>query len=189
MKRLLSLLMLLSLCLTLCGCTLSNRDYYERAQLYLGSGDFATAAQLFSQLGEYEDSADYALYCAALYALQEGELDLARTNLTQVAPFKSSARYLRLVEAMTLERSGDLEGALVIYDALGSFEGSADAAKRLRTAIPRKKLEHASALMNAGRYEQALKELVALDGFGESAALAEYPHRRIRRLRHSQGRT
>ena len=173
MKRLLSLLLLLSLCLTLCGCTLSNRDYYERAQLYLGSGDFATAAELFSQLGEYEDSADYALYCAALYALQEGELDLARTNLTQVAPFKSSARYLRLVEAMTLERSGDLEGALAAYDALGSFENSADAAERLRAAIPKKKLEHASALMDAGRYEQALKELVALDGFGESAALAE----------------
>ena len=165
MKRLLSLLLLLSLCLTLCGCTLSNRDYYERAQLYLGSGDFATAAELFSQLGEYEDSADYALYCAALYALQEGELDLARTNLTQVAPFKSSGRYLRMVEAMTLERSGDLEGALAAYDALGSFENSADAAERLRAAIPKKKLEHASALMDAGRYEQAKKDSFSLTKF------------------------
>ena len=186
MKRLLSLLLLLSLCMSLCGCTLSNRDYYERAQLYLGSGDFATAAELFSQLGEYEDSADYALYCAALYALQEGELDLARTNLTQVAPFKSSGRYLRLVEAMTLERSGDLEGALAAYDALGSFENSADAAERLRTAIPKKKLEHASALMDAGRYEQALKELEALDGYGESTALAESCRQAITQAAYAQ---
>ena len=173
MKRLLSLLLLLSLCLTLCGCALSNRDYYERAQLFLGSGDFANAAQLFSQLGEYEDSADYALYCAALLALQEGELELARANLTQLAPFKSSGRYLRLLQAMTLERSGDLEGALLLYDALGSFENSAGAAQRLRAAIPEKKLEHASALMDAGRYEQALAELEAMDGYGNSASLAQ----------------
>ena len=173
MKRLLSLLLLLSLCLTMCGCSLSNRDYYERAQLFLGSGDFANAAQLFSQLGEYEDSADYALYCAALLALQEGELELARANLTQLAPFKSSGRYLRLLQAMTLERSGDLEGALLLYDALGSFENSAGAAQRLRAAIPEKKLEHASALMDAGRYEQALAELEAMDGYGNSASLAQ----------------
>ena len=50
------------------GCSARNADYYEQAQLYLGGGDYETAAYLFEQLGEYRDAGEYLLYARALEA-------------------------------------------------------------------------------------------------------------------------
>ena len=58
------ILLLLLPALLLGGCTASNESYYEHAQLMMGYGDHAAAAELFTQLGEYRDSGEYALYCA-----------------------------------------------------------------------------------------------------------------------------
>ena len=170
MKRLF-LLALCPLLLSLTGCAMSNAEYYQHAQLYLGSGDYTIAAQLFDQLGEYEDSAEYALYCAALDALDKGNLPLAQANLYQVHPFKSSDRYLTLIEAMLLQENGDLEGALSIYEALGSFEDSLDRAAQMRDLIPQRDIAQARALMGAARWEQALSLLEGLHGYGDSPEL------------------
>lgn len=173
MKKILAVLASALMVLSAGGCATSNAEYYERAQLYLGCGDYATAATLFSQLGEFEDAAEYALYCAGLQALAQGNRVLARANLEQVDPFKSSFRYLRYMDAADLESEGDLEGALAIYQSLGSFEDSADQTERLRAAIPERYLAHAKALMKASRWEQALGILEGLDGYGDSAAMIE----------------
>lgn len=157
--------------LTLTGCGQSNQAYYERAQLYLGSGDYWMASALFEQLGEYEDSAEYALYSAGLAALSDGDASLARANLSEVDPFKSSPRYLRYLDAMALEADDDLEGALALYAGLGSFYHSEEDAARLRAEIPERKISYARSLMSAGHYDQALDVLDALDGYGDSAAL------------------
>lgn len=170
MKR---ILLLLPLLLCLSSCTLSNEAYYQQAQLYLGSGDFTSAGELFSQLGEYEDSADYALYCAALEALEADQLDLARADLTLIAPFKSSGLYLQYITALELEAAGKLEEALSAFEALGSFEDSLTRAERLQAAIPERDIAHARALMGASRWEQALPILEALNGYGESARLMD----------------
>ena len=159
------------LALPLTGCGADNRSYYEQAQLYLGSGEYGYAQSLFSQLGEYEDSADYTLYCAGVGALTEGNLDLARANFELVMPFKSSDRYLTYIEALRLENEGELEEALTLWEELGSFEDSADHAARLRDTIPSEDMAHAKSLMAAGRYEQAKALLATLDDYGDSATL------------------
>ena len=70
MKKALTLLAVLCIAMTATACVYrSNQHYYERAQLYLGSGDAEYAAELFAQLGEYGDSAEYALYAAGIAAL------------------------------------------------------------------------------------------------------------------------
>ncbi|MBQ8554789.1 MAG: hypothetical protein IJ438_02840 [Clostridia bacterium] len=174
MKKTIILLAVLCMALLLTGCTdTSNQVYYERAQLYLGSGDCRTAADLFSQLGEYEDSADYALYCAGLLAIEEGEYALARANLEEVHPFKSSERYLRYLDALAAEHAGSFDEALALYDSLGSFEGSQFLAEALREAIPERKLQQARTLMSNGAYAEAREILLALEGYGNSAVLAE----------------
>ena len=89
-KKFLTMLLLVCVSIGAAGCSAySNQRYYERAQLMMGSGEYAEAAELFHQLGEYEDSAEYALYAAALDALQRGKIELARANLLEIAPFKS----------------------------------------------------------------------------------------------------
>ena len=174
MKRILTLLLALGLGVTATACVRrSNQQYYEQAQLYLGSGEPATAAELFSQLGEYRDSADYALYAAALAALDQGDLPLARTNLEAIAPFKSSGRYLTIISALEAEKSGDLETALALYETLGTFHGAHKSAAALRTAIPEEAIRQGRALMAKGEYEAARELFLSLDGYGQSAALAK----------------
>lgn len=173
MKKALSLLAVLCFALSATACVRrSNQDYYEQAQLYLGCEDYATAAELFGQLGEYRDSADYALYAAALHALEEGDLPLARANLTAIAPFKSSERYLLVISALEAEFGGDLEGALVLYEQLGTFHNAHEAAEALRTAIPEEAMREGRALMAKGEYEAARELFLSLDGYGQSASLA-----------------
>ena len=95
MKKITLAALILCAALLLTACVDSDiADYYQTAQLYLGSGDYEYAADLFIQLGEYTDAADYALYCRGLQALEEENYALARANLEAVNPFKSSGRYL-----------------------------------------------------------------------------------------------
>lgn len=171
MKKIAAILASGMLCLLATACTPSNDEYYQHAQLYLGAGEYAQAAMLFDQLGEYEQAAEYALYCAGLDALAQGDTALARANLTQVDPFKSSGRYLQLLDAMALEEAGQLESALAAYTTLGSFAMSHQRAQHLREAIPQRDLAHARTLMEADRWEQALAMLEKLDGYGNSKEL------------------
>ena len=173
MKKALTLLLVLSLGLSATACVrYSNQHYYEQAQLCIGSGEYARAAELFGLLGEYRDSADYALYAAALHALSEGDLPLARTNLNAVAPFKSADRYLTWISAMEKESAGDLAGALAVYETLGTFHNAHKAAEALRTAIPEEAIRQGRALMAKGEYAAARDIFLSLDGYGQSETLA-----------------
>lgn len=174
MKKALTLLAVLCLALSATACVhRSNQYYYERAQLYLGSGDCASAAEIFRQLGEYRDSADYALYARALQALQEGDLPLARANLTAVLPFKSSERCLTFISALEKEMAGELEAALALYEQLGTFRDAHEAAEALRTAIPEAAIREGRAMMSRGEYEAARALFESLEGYGQSKALAQ----------------
>lgn len=174
MKRLTLLAVLLCAALTLSGCqSQSNQEYYERAQLYLGSGNYDYATELFSQLGEYEDAADYALYSRALKALAEEDYDLARADLKAVNPFKSSSRYLMYLDAIAAEAEGELTQALSLYEKLGTFCDANLEVERLKTAIPEAAIQEGRALMNKGEYEAAREIFLSLDGFGASKALAD----------------
>ena len=155
-KKFLTMLLLVCVSIGAAGCSAySNQRYYERAQLMMGSGEYAEAAELFHQLGEYEDSAEYALYAAALDALQNSKIDLARANLLEIAPFKSADRYLRYLDALDAENEGELDSALDIYVSLGSFEDCAERAQTLEAAIPEQAIRQGRQLMSQGDYEGA----------------------------------
>lgn len=174
MKRLLPLLALLCLGLSATGCTRPGvADYYEDAQFYLGAQEYESAAALFAQLGEYRDSADYALYCQALQAIADEEYDLARANLTAIAPFKSSERCLAWLDALALEEDGRLEEALAAYEALGTFANAHQDAERLRKAIPEAAVRQGRELMAKGEYAAAKDLFLSLDGYGQSEVLAK----------------
>ncbi|MGN0778001.1 MAG: tetratricopeptide repeat protein [Aristaeellaceae bacterium] len=172
-KRLITLLAALALALTATGCTASNEDYYQQAQRFLGAGDFAGAAQLFDQLGGYKDSGEYALYAAGLYALQQGEHELARSTLLQVDPFLNSSRYLTYLNAAKLAETDDLEGAMALYASLGAFADSAEQARSLQAAIPARDIRRAKALMVSGGWQQAQAMLEPYKGLEEADALLE----------------
>jgi len=174
MKKLSILAVLLCMALALTSC--SSREigeYYEHAQLYLGCKDYDYAAELFEQLGEYEDSADYALYARAMQAIEDEDYALARANLEAVNPFKSSGRYLMYLDALDQEDDGKLEDALALYRKLGSFMDADLAADRLTKAIPEAAIKDGRALMSKGEYAAARELFLSLDGYGASKALAD----------------
>lgn len=173
-KKFLTMLLLVCVSIGAAGCSAySNQRYYERAQLMMGSGEYAEAAELFHQLGEYEDSAEYALYAAALDALQRGKIELARANLLEIAPFKSADRYLRYLDALDAENEGELDSALDIYVSLGSFEDCAERAQTLEAAIPEQAIRQGRQLMSQGDYEGARDLFLSLNGYGQSRALSD----------------
>ena len=173
-KKFLTMLLLVCVSIGAAGCSAySNQRYYERAQLMIGSGEYAEAADLFHQLGEYEDSAEYALYAAALDALQNGKIELARANLMEIAPFKSADRYLRYLDALDAENEGELDSALDIYVSLGSFEDCAERAQTLETAIPEQAIRQGRQMMSQGDYEGARDLFLSLNGYGQSRALSD----------------
>ena len=173
MKKITLAALLLCAALMLTACTASDiSEYYQSAQLYLGSGHYEDAAALFAQLGEYADAADYTLYSRALQALQEEDYGLARANLEAVQPFKSSGRYLAYLDALDAEKNGDLEAALALYEELGSFCGSDEDAARLREAIPEAAVKEGRDLMAKGDYAAAREIFLGLDGYGASETLA-----------------
>ncbi len=129
------------LLLTGCGIASSNQELYERAQLYLGGNDYEAAAALFMQLGEYGDSADYALYAKSLLAWQDGDLTLARHGLEALHPFKSTGRYLAYLDALDAERAGNTADALAQYEALGTFGDSPTRAQVIRERLKEEQAE------------------------------------------------
>ena len=174
MKKVSILAMLMCVALLLTSCASREiSEYYESAQLYLGCGDYDYAAELFSQLGEYEDSAEYALYSRALQAVKTEKYALARANMAAVAPFKSSGRYLAWLDAKEAEARGELTQALTMYEALGTFMDAHLAAERLREEIPEAAVREGRALMAKGEYAAARELFLGLDGYGASKALAE----------------
>lgn len=174
MKRLSLLAVLLCMALSLTACVNTDiGEYYQNAQLYLGSGDYEYAAELFSQLGEYEDAADYALYATALQALKDDNYDLARANLEEIDPFKSSGRYLTYLDALEAEEAKELEKALTLYERLGTFQDANLDVERLQKAIPEAALKEGRALMAKGDYAAARDIFLSLDGYGASKTLAD----------------
>lgn len=160
-------------CLLLCGCTASAQERYERGQMYLGFGDYATAREIFQQLGGYGDAEKYALYCAARQAMADGDWTLAEANLRLIDPFASSTWCLQYIDAARLAEEGDLAGALEGFEALGSFLDSDARARSLRAEIPSRELERIASLVENGHYDQARNLLSALDASPERDALLE----------------
>ena len=158
-------------CLLLCGCAISAQERYERGQMFLGYGDYATAREIFQQLGGYADAEQYALYCAARQAMVQGNWDLAQANLRLIDPFASSGWCLQYIDAARLAEEGDLNGALEGFEALGSFLDSDARAQALRTEIPERELSRVAALVENGRYAQARSLLEALPVTPEQQAL------------------
>lgn len=146
-------LALVMLMLTGCGIASSNQELYERAQLYLGGNDYEAAAALFMQLGEFGDSADYALYAKSLLAWQDGDLTLARHGLEALHPFKSTGRYLAYLDALDAEHAGDTADALARYEALGTFGDSPTRAQILREKLKEEQAEEAPDPENEERAE------------------------------------
>lgn len=103
MKKLVALLLALSMVFALCGC--SSSDYKKAKGLY-DEGNYEEAKALFEKLGDYEDSKTYAQSCEieAKYAIKStmSEQDF-RSNCSEISyeelmrnPNKYAGQYVKI---------------------------------------------------------------------------------------------
>ncbi len=80
MKKVVALILALSMALALCGCGNSTKKDYDKAVALFADGAYKDAQAIFEGLGDYEDSTDYVKKCKAFIAneyFDEGELESA----------------------------------------------------------------------------------------------------------------
>ena len=71
---------------------------YNNAYELFTKGNYTKAIDAFKALGEYNDSAEFAQYCAALYNMQLGKYHEARRILRELGDFRNSVILLETIE-------------------------------------------------------------------------------------------
>lgn len=135
MKKLLNLIVIIGLCLLLCGC--KKQDYDNAFDAY-EAGNYEEASVLFGELGDYKDSEYYyidSIYCMAENSFHMGEYEAAISYYSQIENYKNadsmleeSKRLLKLqtdyTKASKLYEERKYEAAAALYDALGDYMDS-----------------------------------------------------------------
>lgn len=139
-KRVLALLLALSLMLALAGCSAS--DYKEAAALY-EAGDYKAASEKFAALGDYKDAAARVTDSDYMYAREmyyAGAYEAAAMAFKTLGDYEDSADmntecvYKLAVETFNAEKYAD---AINLFLEVEDYEDSRDFITRARDAIMR----------------------------------------------------
>ena len=155
----------------------AQRQSYAQAAQLLAAGRYEDAAEAFSALDGYKDSAEQVgknvPYQRALAILQRADANDA-SALGLVGHSRADLTD-SLTPAMLL-----YEGAMAEFEALGGYKDSAAMVARCREGIAAEELalrqqayEAAVQLLEAGGYSQAREQFLALEDYEDSAVMAE----------------
>ena len=159
-----------------------KRTAYETAENMMNAGDYEGALAAFEALGDYNDAASKA--GTARDALEEKKRLEEEERIARIEQQNSEA----YDAAMNLLSSGDYEGAIAAFEALGDYSDAAAQANAARDALTQKQQEEAelarveqqnseaysaaAELMNSGDYEAAAAAFDALGDYSDAAAQA-----------------
>ena len=164
---------------------------YNRGAASLENGDYVTAYELFSSLGDYADAPEIAAYAekgiqyvAAKKYMSNEEYDKAKDAFDSLGGFKDSAdlskecaRAIAYENGVSLLEGGQYEEAIKAFEASENYENAEELiqqANDLITEANRKAAyESGKALFESGDYEAALEALKSAEGYEDSAALIE----------------
>lgn len=79
-----------------------NQQSYLEAQQLFEKGYYEQSLQLFTELGNYEDSRDYAKYTEGLLLLADKEYVMASQTFSELEDYKDSALYAAYAEGMRI---------------------------------------------------------------------------------------
>ncbi len=116
-------LMLITLLLSLTSCTTAK---YEKANKLMQEGKYTEAAQIYSDLGVYEDATKMAIYAKAAAAGENGDYFTCLNGFTSLGNFKDSPERLAYYTARQCEAqaaaAGDAAAACSLYaEALRTY--------------------------------------------------------------------
>lgn len=133
MKKAITLILTITLCLSLCAC--GKAGDYEAAVALMDAGNYEEAIVAFTELGDYEDSAQKLEECENILAY---------------------------AEAIALFEAEQYEDALAIFTALGDYQDSLEKKLECENALA---YQNALDLIASGDYENAYTTLVGLGDY------------------------
>lgn len=134
MKKLLTLLLACVLTLCLTGC--DKLDYHKAVDLY-NKGKFDDAAEIFSELGDYEDSAALSTlshYWAAITLAEEGNYEEALPRFLKLGDYEDSAQ--RVTEctyqiAVSEFEAGNYTDAQIHFAEVADYKQASEYLRRI----------------------------------------------------------
>ena len=103
---------------------------FTQAASFAELEDYASAAEIFESLGEYNNSAALALscrYCQAIQASETGDYDTAISVFEALDGYEDSnalGRAARYAKAVSCQEAGDYALAGTLYGEVGQYEDS-----------------------------------------------------------------
>ena len=154
--------------------TIRQKNYEAAAALY-DAGQYTQAAEAFTKLGRYQDSADraalsqnwadYTSACDLMEPFRHDDAVKAKQIFLALGQFKDAPQKAALCQnkldyeaADALETAGDFAGAMAAFKALGSYE---NAVERARFCSDTLDYQAACALIEQGDYAAAAEKLAA----------------------------
>lgn len=142
MKKVISLVLAFAMCLSLCAC--GKADAYESAVALMEAGNYEEAVAAFTELGDYEDSAQKLEECENILAY---------------------------AEAVALFEAEQYEDALAIFTTLGNYQDSLEKKLECENALA---YQAALELIASGNYENAYTALVDLGEYKDVPELLSH---------------
>ena len=172
MKRVKTLLVLAVLILMtiLTGCQQNDDARYKDAQSLMSKGEYLKAAEKFTELGSYEDSTKYAMYCKAINAAESGQYEAAFTTFEKLGDFKDCELLIQYYSGRNTEAEASEDkwrnwvSAANSYQSLGLF---LDASERRESCLI-KAYAYASQLIEKGKVVDAYSIFMAIQDYKDS---------------------
>lgn len=130
MKKIISILLVTVMLLSiLTGCDSAD---YKKAQNLYAEGNYAEAAAIFAELGDYEDSKQMVTACAygeAAVAFEKGDYETALAGFTALGDYEDAPERVTACNyqiALAAYENGDFATALSLFTQLGDYEDAAD---------------------------------------------------------------
>ena len=125
MKKFIALLLTFLLVISLTGC--KGSDYKQAMELY-ANDDYAAALAIFTELGDYKDSAESLKECyyqRALRLVAEQQYDAAEEIFAMLGNYKDSANYANGIGLYVfmnyISEHGRLTPAELLYNPTGTI--------------------------------------------------------------------
>lgn len=135
LSKLLTLVLILSILLSMTGCEALD---YRKAVAQYNAGNFDAAAEIFSALGEYEDSRELVTrsqYWAAISRMEKGNFAEALPRFLKLGDYEDSvqrAAECKYQLAIALFQEGSLSDGEAVFLELGDYKQSAEYLRRIR---------------------------------------------------------
>lgn len=161
------LCIILTLVWVLSGC--DSSDYKKAMELY-DTGSYEDACEIFTELGDYENSAEMAFRCRyemAMDVYEAGDYGRALEMFTELGDHEKCVNLIQECKyqlAIDVYESGDYEQAITAFMELGNYSDSADRIRQCHYQL-------GLAAMDAEDYQQARSYFQAAEGWEDSEAL------------------